>query len=321
MTVKPISIHPLKDDLAFGARIAGVTQAALGDPAVRGQIKATFEQKGLIIFEDVEPTSRMHVALSNVFGPLKDHPSKAVPRVDQDAMPGVIEMKSNAGEAPIVEIDGRPLASWLPWHFDHCYNNELNRAGVLRATEVAPEGGLTGFVDGIDLYRALSSDLRAWIEGKDIIYTMNVIMGAMRFGRPRNLVEPMIKPVLKAVMDAAKGVPRALHPAVWTRSSGEKVLHVSPWMAEGVAGHEDPAGDAMFERVCQEINAKARPYWHHWNLSDMLIWDNWRMLHSVSGMDPQYSRCMRRTTIAGDYGLGRFEDDSSSSKPVLEMTF
>jgi hypothetical protein len=27
----------------------------------------------------------------------------------------------------------------------------------------------------------------------------------------------------------------------------------------------------------------------------------------VSGMDPEHTRCMHRTTIAGDYGLGRFE--------------
>jgi taurine dioxygenase len=39
----------------------------------------------------------------------------------------------------------------------------------------------------------------------------------------------------------------------------------------------------------------------------MLIWDNWRILHSVSGSPPDAGRCMHRTTIAGDYGLGRFE--------------
>jgi taurine dioxygenase len=320
MRAESMSIRPLSDELPFGTRVAGVTHVLLSDPGVCKEIRAIFERSGLVIFEDVEQTSRMHVALSNVFGPLKDHPSKAVPRVDAGAMPGVIEMKSKVGEAPLVEIDGRPLASWLPWHFDHCYNNELNRAGVLRATQVAPDGGLTGFVDGIDLYRSLSPKLRDWIDGKDIVYKMNVIMGDMRFGRPRDLVEPLVRPALKAVMDAARGVPRALHPAVWTRLSGEKVLHVSPWMAEGVAQHEDPEGDAMFERVCQEINSKARPYWHRWNLTDMLIWDNWRMLHSVSGMDPQYTRCMHRTTIAGDYGLGRFEN-AHSGNPISAMTF
>ena len=43
----------------------------------------------------------------------------------------------------------------------------------------------------------------------------------------------------------------------------------------------------------------------------MLIWDNWRVLHSVSGSAPEEGRCMHRTTIEGDYGLGRFEAVSS----------
>jgi taurine dioxygenase len=33
----------------------------------------------------------------------------------------------------------------------------------------------------------------------------------------------------------------------------------------------------------------------------MLIWDNWRMMHAVSGMDRGHSGGMHRTTIRGDY--------------------
>ena len=113
---------------------------------------------------------------------------------------------------------------------------------------------------------------------------------------------------------------RAIHPAVWTRASGEKVLHVSPWMSVGVSGHEDPQGDALYEAICQELIAKVKPYYHRWNHTDMLIWDNWRMLHSVSGMDPTHPRRMQRTTIRGDYGLGRFENGAASRDPILEMT-
>jgi taurine dioxygenase len=51
----------------------------------------------------------------------------------------------------------------------------------------------------------------------------------------------------------------------------------------------------------------------------MLIWDNWRMLHSVSGCDPKYPRRMQRTTIKGDYGLGYFEN-GGKGQAVLEMT-
>lgn len=316
-----ITVKPIRDDLPFGVRIAGVTMEATKDERLRQRINDVFEEKGLIVFENVEPTSAMHVALSEIFGPLKEHPSAAVKRVDADAMPGVVDMPYEPGKGGVVELDGRRLAQWLPWHFDHCYNNELNRAGVLRAVEIPPEGGMTGFVDGIELYRRISPELRDAIEGKNILYTLDVYMGHMRFGRPGSLEEVVVKPGAYKVAEDAKGKPRAIHPAVWTRSTGEKVLHVSPWMALGIQGQENEAGDALLEAVCQEINGQAKhcSYFHKWNLTDMLIWDNWRVLHAVSGMDPRYRRRMQRTTIRGDYGLGAFENNGSGGK-ILEMT-
>ena len=316
-----LQIGPLGAGFSFGARVRGVELGALDDPAVRARLCALFEERGVIAFEGVDPSARMHVALSNVFGPLKEHPSPAVPRVDEDSMPGVIEMRAEASEDSLIELGGRRIAHWLPWHFDHCYNDQLNRAGVLRAIEIPPEGGLTGFADGIDLYRALPPGLRQQIEGSNVLYRMNVILDELRFGRPEGMVVISEMPAAHAVMDAARGAPRAVHPAVWTRKSGEKVLHVSPWMAEGIEGQEDAHGNALLDAVCREIGALAsrRAYFHRWAPSDMLVWDNWRVLHSVSGHDPRYARCMQRTTISGDYGLGRFE--SGSGREVLEMAF
>lgn len=314
--------RPLRDDLDFGARVAGLTQDDLADEALRAELNRLFEDRGVIVFEEVEPSARMHAALSNVFGPMKDHPSKAVPRVDADGMPGVIDMHAKPDGHGIIVVEGRPLVSWLPWHFDHAYNDELNRAGVLRAIDIPPEGGLTGFADGIALYKLLSPELRQAIEGRNVLYRMNVLMDEFRFGRPERFEVQSDKPGAQDVMDAARDTPRAVHPAVWTRVSGEKVLHVSPWMAEGIEGLETPEGEALLQAVSREIFALARThaYFHAWKPTDMLIWDNWRVLHAVSGHDPQYARRMQRTTIKGDYGLGYFENGGTGSK-VLEMTF
>lgn len=103
---------------------------------------------------------------------------------------------------------------------------------------------------------------------------------------------------------------------------GEKIFHVSPWMSEGIEGHEDSAGNELLEEVCQEINriGQSSAYFHTWNQTDMLIWDNWRMLHSVTGCYPPQPRCMIRTTIKGDYGLGRFENNDKGRYEILEMT-
>ena len=82
-------------------------------------------------------------------------------------------------------------------------------------------------------------------------------------------------------------------------------------MAKGIEGLPDAeeAGGHMLDAVCDEIveAAKDLSYFHRWEPTDMVIWDNWRVLHSVSGMAPEHARCMHRTTIKGDYGLGRFE--------------
>jgi len=312
-------ILPLRGELAFGARVRGATAERLADPDERQQLGKLFEAAGVLVFEDVEPTQQMHVAVSNIAGPLKDHLQKSVARVDQDAMPGVIDMVSAPEEEAAIEIGGQLRACWLPWHFDHCYNDQLNRGSALRAIEVPPEGGMTGFIDGIDLYKALSPDLRERIEGLNVIYRMNVVMENFHFGRPEGYRVHGERPGVWAVMDEMAATPRAIHPAVWTRPTGEKVLHVSPWMAEGIEGAEDEEGDALLDAVCREIFALEanHAYFHHWTTGEIVLWDNWRLLHAAYGHHPQTRRRLQRTTIQGDYGFGRFETGGVVNRMAL----
>lgn len=301
-----LCVKNLRDDLAFGARVEGLSVEALVDDAVRAQVNAVFEERGLIVFENVEPSGELQVALSEAYGPLKDHPVSAVPRIDPDMLPGIIDMYQPPYEGTTVEIEGRQLMSWLPWHFDHCYNDELNKAGVLRTLVIPDEGGLTGFADGIELYKAISAELREQIEGCNIIYSLDVSMTNVRY-TPKGF--RLIKERASAgkIREQARQQPRAIHPAVWTRPTGEKVLHISPWMAEGIQRREDADGAALLAAVCEDMVAKLQPYYHRWSPTDMLIWDNRRMLHNATGTDPSVARRMQRTTIRGDYGLGCFE--------------
>lgn len=314
-----IHVSPLRPDLSFGARVTGVTLQALEEQDVRAQLRQLFEDRGMILFEDVVPDGLLQVEISTVFGPLKDHPLPTVPRPGEALHPGIIEIGQAPREGNIVMIDGKELTSWLPWHFDHCYNNELNRAGVLRCVTGVTEGGETGFTDGIALYQALSPELRRQIEDCGILYSLNLRFRDMRFGLAEGFREIQPHVALQKTIDYGEKLPRAIHPAVWTRDSGEKVLHVSPWMAEGIEGHENAAGDALLEAVCKEMLATIQPYFHKWRPTDMVIWDNHRMLHAVSGHDPDEPRIMHRTTIEGDYGLGNFEGNAQGHE-LLQMT-
>jgi taurine dioxygenase len=300
-----INVRPLQDDLPFGARITGVTRETLKDEAVRSQINQVFEDRGMIVFEGVESTAKMQVEISNVFGPLKDHPVKMVERLDQDTMPGVITIRTSP-DAAICEIDGKQLVTWQPWHFDHTYNNELNRAGVLRAETIAADGGRTAFADGIQIYEALSPETRRKLEGLEVLYTLDLRYALQPFGLPKSFRE--IREKGKELAEVAKTMPRSIHPAVWTRKTGEKVAHMCAYGCRGLVGNETPEGNALLAEVYDAMEAAIVPSFHQWKPTDMLVWDNWRMLHQGCGCDPKYDRIMHRTTIKGDYGFGRWEE-------------
>ncbi|MBW8755615.1 MAG: TauD/TfdA family dioxygenase, partial [Sphingomonadales bacterium] len=177
------------------------------------------------------------------------------------------------------------------------------------------------FMDGIELYNNFRPELRQKIEGLNVIYTLDTRLSKQRFGVNFKTVgddTEMVKDLLKEVAI----FPRAMHPAVWTRKTGEKVLHVGPWMSVGVEHHETQEFEEVYEEVCQTINRLGKSnaaYWHDWSPTDLVIWDNWRMLHAVEGCDAKYERQTLRTTIKGDYGLGYFEDGKKIGEVYREV--
>jgi taurine dioxygenase len=324
-----ITVTDLRDDLTFGAIVRGVNWDTLADEAIREQLRELFKDRGLIVFKDMENTSKMHVEVSRVFGPLKDHPTTTTPRdpeTGEDAV-GVIDMhyipeaKGGAYEGGLVEIDGEILTRFSPWHFDHCYNDELNYAGVLRSPVSAPERGRTGFMDGVECYRQFPRELRDKIEGLNVIYTLDTRLSQMKFGVNFKTLGGEI-PLTQELLKEVAIFPRAFHPAVWTRANGDKALHIGPWMCFGLEHHEDAEGDALMDKVCHTVNEMGKgtsAYWHQWEPNDMVIWDNHRMLHAVEGCDQKYERHTIRSTIKGDYYLGYFEDGKKIGEVFREV--
>lgn len=314
-----IKASPLREDLPYGARVTGVNWETLKDENVRKQIKDIFEDRGLIVFAGLERSTKMQIELSSLFGPPLNHPLAAIRRVDGESVPGVIDIYVHPDDASIVELEGKQLSCWAPWHFDNAYTKALCRAAVLRALEIPPEGGMTGFADGIQLYKAISRELRAKFEDLQIIYDANLLLSNLRFGMPKNWRFLSINPDGVKLLETTANSPRSVHPAVWRRKSGEPVLHVGWQNAAGIFGHEDPEGDALLEALLEEIKTKMIPYWHTYDPMDMVVFDNWRFIHSISGNDPKYTRRMHRTTIEGDYGLGRFESEAIREKAAATM--
>ena len=74
--------------------------------------------------------------------------------------------------------------------------------------------------------------------------------------------------------------------------------------------------------VCREVNRLGEgtsAYWHDWKTTDMVIWDNWRMLHAVEGCDAKYERrtCAPRSRATTVSAISRTAKRSAKSIATL----
>jgi taurine dioxygenase len=91
------------------------------------------------------------------------------------------------------------------------------------------------------------------------------------------------------------------------------VLNVSPWFSLGIYELGGPEGEALLREVVGCCLDEANAYFHDWRMGDMMLWDNWRTLHCCTGVPADETRVMQRTTIAGDYALGRRLDGAGAA--------
>lgn len=297
-----MDIQKLSPELNFGVEVRGLGHADLRSEETVATLRDLWIQHGLIVFRDVDDEPEFQIELSRCFGALESHP---VQELWVAGFPDLISLASRPESGNILEIDGKTVANWIPWHSDLAFVPKINRGGLLRVTQATSWGGETCFSDQIDAYDRLPDDLKARIEGVEILYQLK-ILDTTRYAQRHNIRLLRASKTLEALRSRVDtDFPPVAHPAVYVQQeTGRKVLNVSPLFAEGIVGMDREEGGALLDALVDHIDA-CPSYQHKWGNDEMVLWDNWRMLHAVTGGPTDEVRVMRRTTIGGDYGLGR----------------
>lgn len=190
------------------------------------------------------------------------------------------------------------------------YTGKPNHGAVLRAVVCASEGGLTGFGDLAKAYDALPATTQAVLENLEVVYSFTMQRRNMRFVDMEGYQAGPYSPASPAQM-GFPNFPDVAYPAVVTHPiTGRKVLEIVELMLDRVyAPHRaglchDEAVDLLRDLVAH-IRKPEFHYYHRWEPGDMVLWDNWRAMHSTTGTTPGVERLIHRTTIAGDATLGR----------------
>jgi len=302
LETQPLSEH-------VGVEIIGFDPDRAIDAQTRAELERIFIEAGVILLRGIGPRPGVQLAISRCFGELERHPVKEVWVEGRPELIDLAYVPSADGRptAPVYRADGKIRAGWLPWHADLFYMARINRGGILRAIEIPEEGGRTGFIDRIHLYESLPRHLKARIEHLSVIYRFDPGMVAQKYGMPSDLALVESSPILDRLMARVeRDFPPVIHPTVYTQAeTGRKVLNVSPLHAIGILGMENEEGDALLAEIVDHIVNPVHAYHHDWRQDDMILWDNWRTLHSAEGVPLHCTRRMQRTTIAGDYARGK----------------
>ena len=298
------TIEKLRDDLPFGCMVTNLAPADLADEATRQRLRERWVIDGLVIFRGTPVSPDFQVALSECFAETIVHPVKEIRHPEHEKLIRLVSNPQGEDE-DLIEVDGQTGCGWLPWHKDIIFTEKLNHGGILHATKITNEGGETGFIDQIDAYDRLPAEVKAQIDGLEVVYRFGPVESSPWCAREK-VVYLKTGPANRSMYERAeRDWPAVVHPLVFVQpGTGRKALNLSPRFAQSVLGMERAVSDALLTRLSNHL-WDSPSYHHKWGPDDMVLWDNWRMLHRVTPAPVDEVRIVERTTLGGDYGLGR----------------
>jgi taurine dioxygenase len=306
------TVERLSPELTFGRVLTGLTHDDLKNEAVREKLRHYWVVDGLVIFRGAEVTPDFQVDLSEVFSNIEVHP---VTEIHHPENKKLIRLVSNprGEDEDLIEVDGVPGCAWLPWHKDLVFTDRLNHGGILRATQITSSGGETGYIDQIAAYERLPDEIKAKIDDLEVVYQYGPIETSPWCAR-ETVRYVKVGPANRSMnARAARDWPPVVHPLVFVqRETRRKALNLSPRFAQAILGWDKPDSDALLTMLANHL-WDSPAYFHKWQLDEMVLWDNWRMLHCVTPGPYEEVRIVERTTLGGDYGLGRKLESSSAA--------
>lgn len=260
----------------IGAAITDITVDDLLDETIAARVLDALEQWGVLVFRGLEVDDETQVAFSRMLGEPERFPM-------DPARPEIMVVSLDPERTPAAGY----LRNTIFWHIDGATDDIPNKATMLRAINVADDGGDTEFSNTYAAWDALSDDEKARYRHVKVLHTFEA---AQRKGTPEPSEEEL---------GIWRMRPGKTQPLAWKHESGRisLVLGATADLVEGMGAAEGKA-------ILAELEAWAtRPeftYRHQWQPGDLVIWDNRGTMHRAVPYEPTSGRLMHRTTLVGE---------------------
>jgi len=282
----------------IGAEVMGLDLDREIDDETARALAEVWLDAAIVLFRGIGTSNERHLRLSRCFGDLEVHPIESI---RLEGTPEIIRLAEKGDTKQMTfYFDGEPVVGRIPFHTDLIYTTTPNRGAILRMVERPALGGETGWIDTAAAYDALSQTMKDRIEDLEARFNFIIDLREMRFGKPDKIEVGDFGNV-----DYPE-FPDVAHPLVWTHPiSGRKSLSLSTVHLIDVVGMDRVEGDPILEELVNHTIDGRFTYVHDWTEGDMVLWDNWRTMHTAHGAPPGYDRVVHRTTMKGEHQTGR----------------
>lgn len=248
-------------------------------PEIDREIKALFDEHGLIVIRKQNLTKQQLVKAGDVLGGTMLVREGVT--FDPEA-PGVVVMSTRGPRGDVMPSE-KEIVGDIDWHTDHGYVTNPMRGKILYAVAVPEEGGKTGFIDGALTYDALPDDVKKKIEGLHVIQSWNRAQSYQE--RSRDFRYDGHNQLRN------DRFPDLLFPIVYEHPiTGRKILNVPPLWCVSIAEMPGAEGDALLAQLQAHATQERFQYWHSYDVGDAVAWDNWRFIHCAGGTPGKYVR-------------------------------
>ena len=286
---------------ALGAEVQGVDFALPVSDEVKDALRKAWADHLVLLFRGQDITDEQLIAAAGIFGPPHDSASRkyhlaAGKQIDNKYMLSThasVSIISNLGPDGNPVMDNGSLGSYeVVWHTDNSYVEVPPAASMLYSLEIPVNGGGdTSFNNQYRAYEELPDDLKRAIAGKSQVHDST-----------RNSAG-VLRPGVK-LPTRPEEVPGPTHPLVRVHPvSGRRALYLGRrrvWPSNYIVGLSNEESEALLDRLWAHATQPKYAWTHHWQVGDIVLWDNRCCMHYRSEVDVTQRRVMHRTTIKGE---------------------
>lgn len=286
-------LHPL-----FAAEIIGANLTAPRPGEIKAIARA-LSRHAVLVFRGQPVTNEQQIAFSGAFGPLEETVgSRLKTHRSRFGESRLAEVSNLAPDGSIRAADDRwrlmQRANQM-WHTDSSFKQRPGKYSILSAHECPRSGGETEFADLRTAYDRLDEQTKGEIADLRAVHSTaysRTLVGYAEFEREAEAIFP---PVLQPLVRR--------HPC-----SGRMSLYLASH-ASDVAGWPRERGRELLDQLTTAATAPDLVYQHHWQVGDLVMWDNRCTMHrGLPYDDCAERRDMRRTVVIDDHILAPLAD-------------